>query len=32
MGSSVRVLDRPDLAERVRAEARAALAAYSTPV
>jgi proteasome accessory factor C len=32
MGSSVTVLDRPDLAERVRVEARAALAAYSAPV
>ncbi len=32
MGSSVTVLDRPDLAERVRAEARAALAVYSAPV
>jgi len=32
MGSAVTVLDRPDLAERVRTEARAALAAYSTPV
>jgi len=31
MGSSVTVVDRPDLAERVRAEARAALAAYSAP-
>jgi proteasome accessory factor C len=29
MGASVTVLDRPDLVERVRAEARAALAAYS---
>jgi hypothetical protein len=27
----VTVVDRPDLAERVRAEARAALAAYSAP-
>ncbi len=30
LGSSVTVLDRPDVVERVRAEARAALAAYST--
>jgi proteasome accessory factor C len=29
-GSSVTVLDRPDVVERVRAEARAALAAYGT--
>jgi len=30
LGSSVTVVDRPDIVERVRAEARAALAAYGT--
>ena len=32
LGPSVTVLDRPDLVERVRAEAHAALAAYDLPV
>jgi proteasome accessory factor C len=31
LGSSVTVVDRPDLVERVRDEARTALAAYSDP-
>jgi proteasome accessory factor C len=31
MGASVTVLDRPDVVERVQAEARAALNAYSSP-
>ena len=30
MGDAITVLDRPDLVERVRAEARTALAAYDT--